>query len=518
YREYDEATDSYSPGSPWGVNGPETRRIYNVWKYGIRSAAVNGGIYGGWALGGDAFITNGVQVFSAPAGETVYRLHHYAYQSSGFDPRTAWCGPGVIGDSVVVNTNLNGNATNLLASVDTRGYNDYDEFLVMTFFAQSGRSVLNRNQFSTDGSGAAISPIDITPIVNSSDMNLTTFWGRYCTNPNDPDTDLDGIPDGWELYIMSGPRDGSTFKFPGPISEFSPLLSYRMIEDADPDKDGLSEADEFSSTSSAKVYESVSQTIVNRNPAWTNKMLPSDPWNPDTDDDGLKDGEEANHFVYGNATAPGAGGGLNPLSWDTDEDGLPDPWEVQYAGRYTAGATTTSERTEVSADGATTNKVTIVAREDGSWSGGMDGSVKDAFLDYDFDGLLNFQEYLVNAMRCFRYDDPVSGWQNEYFDEEELALIIAEIEAGDNTGWNNFWYHRLIDEQNEFGLYNPHLVDGTHDNGAGWFSLCTNEWDRAVGGYYMFPDGVYHDLSRPPDKYKEGDTIYNRFTWKYKES
>lgn len=518
YREYDEATDSYSPGSPWGVNGPETRRIYNVWKYGIRSAAVNGGIYGGWALGGDAFITNGVQVFSAPAGETVYRLHHYAYQSSGFDPRTAWCGPGVIGDSVVGNTNLNGNATNLLKSVDTRGYNDYDEFLVMTFFAQSGRSVLNRNQFSIDGSGAAISPIDITPIVNSSDMNLTTFWGRYCTNPNDPDTDLDGIPDGWELYIMSGPRKGSTFKYPGPISEFSPLLSYRMIEDADPDKDGLSEADEFSSTFSAKVYESVSQTIVNRNPAWTNKMLPSDPWNPDTDDDGLSDGEEANHFVYGNAAKPGAGGGLNPLSWDTDEDGLPDPWEVQYAGSYTAGATTTSERTEVSADGATTNKVTIVARGDGSWSGGMDGSVKDALLDYDFDGLLNFQEYLVNAMRCFRYDDPVSGWQNEYFDEEELALVIAEIKAGDNTGWNNFWYHRLIDEQNEFGLYNPHLVNGTHDNGAGWFSLCTNEWDRAVGGYYMFPDGVYHDLSRPPDKYKEGDCIYNRFTWKYKES
>ena len=46
---------------------------------------------------------------------------------------------------------------------------------------------------------------------------------------------------------------------------------------------------------------------------------------------------ERSYFLYGDATAPGTGGGLNPLSWDTDQDGLPDEWEIAFAGTYTPG-------------------------------------------------------------------------------------------------------------------------------------------------------------------------------------
>jgi hypothetical protein len=49
------------------------------------------------------------------------------------------------------------------------------------------------------------------------------------------------------------------------------------------------------------------------------------PRNADSDNDGLKDGEEdANHNGITD------GGETNPCSADTDRDGLPDGWERQY--------------------------------------------------------------------------------------------------------------------------------------------------------------------------------------------
>ena len=49
-----------------------------------------------------------------------------------------------------------------------------------------------------------------------------------------------------------------------------------------------------------------------------------------------------------------------------------------------------------------TNTTVSVTRAGGTWSGGMDGTVNDATLDYDHDGLQNWQEYLVGTMRCWR--------------------------------------------------------------------------------------------------------------------
>ena len=50
----------------------------------------------------------------------------------------------------------------------------------------------------------------------------------------------------------------------------------------------------------------------------------TDPCNPDTDDDGLTDGDEINHPVFAC---------LDPLYWDSDGDGLPDKFEVDNSDR-----------------------------------------------------------------------------------------------------------------------------------------------------------------------------------------
>jgi hypothetical protein len=85
------------------------------------------------------------------------------------------------------------------------------------------------------------------------------------------DLDLDGLPDDWEKW------------------RFGNLASNA---NGDLDGDGLSNLEEF-------VHE-------------------TDPNSPDSDFDGLSDGDEVNIH------------GTDPLKWDSDGDTLPDAWEVQY--------------------------------------------------------------------------------------------------------------------------------------------------------------------------------------------
>ncbi len=500
-------------------------RAYHVWQYGRKGIlSVKDPLYGAWALSGEAFPENGRTVLKLPTPATVAAYHNLCYSFHGFDPRTAWTGKNDIGlDWAIADTTLTGAATNSMSAVNTRAYNDYDEFLVFAYFVNNSRAglAIDAAEYPT-----VLLPADYTP---RRDYPWQTIWAEFCSNAYDPDTDQDGVPDGWELYIMGGPdwsnaKKGllSMLALPGPVSPWSPLFALGNVEKKDGDGDGLDERGEFSAVNSVKAYEEVSSTITMVSPYWTNKAMPTDPWNSDTDGDGISDGAEESEFAYGEPEKPGAGGGLNPLSWDTDGDGLPDPWEVQYAGVFVAGETTSSTTTSVDENG-TTNVTVSVSRANGTWSGGMDGTTNDATLDYDYDGLLNWQEYMVNCMRHFRYDDTTSIWQQNMFDYIELNEVYVNfVLYGDVDSWNKWWGQRLVDEQNYEGQFNPHLIGGAFDNGSCWFSLCTNKWDTASGGWYMFYDGVYHDLSNPPERYhvKVGDKVikYNRFSWKLKEA
>jgi hypothetical protein len=405
-------------------------------------------------------------------------MHYQVYQHCGFNPFTAVDALPVEHTNTVVNT---------------KKFTNYDEYMLMTFLAREGL-------------------IAESDLVATKDEPWSTLWSKYTTSPVNADSDEDGTPDGWELYTIyamgESPR-GWELETAGSIGS---LETWYPDQNNGGDSDGLTFAEEFSGIRSVACYPDCS-TITLRKPEWRNKAWPTDPWNSDTDGDGINDATEGTMFLYGDAGT--AGGGLNPLSWDTDGDGLPDPWEVEFAGTWTVGGTTTiTNIVQVSATG-----VTNIISSNITWNDdGMDGTVDDAMKDYDHDGLANWQEYMVGAMRCWRYDDPISHWGMHSFDPG------MDIPAPGTEEWNEFWYQRLVDDQNngnssnkgrngyqETEYYNPRLCSGTFDAGV-YFSRCTNTWDSAYGKYYMFYDGIYHDLTEK--KYKIGEEMYNRFEYK----
>ena len=409
-------------------------------------------------------------------------IHFDVYHEFGFDPRTGWNFP-----IVWVGHLVNG-----------REFTARDEFLTQAFFYHKG------------GLGRE----DLVP---TREKPWATLWEQQSTSPESADTDSDGMPDGWELYMMAGPPEQKP-EIPSkgadlaprpqcsPRWMYGPLESFEKIANtlaADPDGDGLDWPHEYSGVESCDKYADC-PTITLLQPEWQNKWWPTDPWAEDTDGDGLKDGEEGQKFIYGSATHVSPdfedtvpGGGLNPLSWDTDCDGLPDPWEDEFAG--TPKTTPASSETTVSPEGVTN---TLLIAASATWNDdGMDGTVHDSMKDYDKDGLANWQEYMVGAMRCWRYDDTVSPWV-----QHKIPLTSSD-HPSDST-----LYEILANW--EGAKFNPGFK-GFHFSPAVYFSCANNAFEqgngfggKVYGHFYMFKDGIYHDLKDMVDDH--GNNRYTR--------
>ncbi|MDO4527283.1 MAG: hypothetical protein Q4C03_00650, partial [bacterium] len=144
-------------------------------------------------------------------------------------------------------------------------------------------------------------------------------------DPTKADTNDDGIPDGWALYVG--------FEAVGASGADNEPQSDDPLDD-----DGLTALEEFQQNG--------------------NKIYATDPNNPDTDLDGIWDGDEV-------------AADLNPTSLDTDGDLISDTYEY-YWNKQGAAISATDPA--------------------------------DFDLDLDGDGLSNYHEYMTGLFRHFRYD------------------------------------------------------------------------------------------------------------------
>lgn len=600
----DEAPDTSTTTSFGFVTfSADVKDSMTAWPYGraVNTATTGSNLAN---IGGFGFLAIG-RYQDAPYGkplaalpeedDTIAYLHHQVYQEFGFDPRTAWNANTPLGvrwgksdsgseEGEAMANNVNAEFPYVGIATRTREYTLYDEFLVLSFFLNGQPSA---------------SAMEVRP---SAANPWYTIWSRYTTNGRGPneaatlresehykgreaingspdengaDTDADGVPDGWELYVMSGPKryDNKTkkyyFRSPAPyddgfMSSFGPFVPSAKLasetdnnatdgeETAGGDNDGLTEYREFAGTDTTLYYAKYSTTVVRpeEDAKWLNKFFPTDPWDSDTDDDGITDKNEAagsgergkgHGFVYGAPADDGKlmtipGGGLNPLTVDTDFDGLPDGWEWQFNGETIySGADPTYVKVDGAAvgnpleglvdgmDGTVPDAYNVVngsIEDDGSFGTSTlsrtDGSKEFAKVnrDYDRDGLENWQEYMAGTMRCWRYDDILTPWEiipdELYWNAAgafapDYAAInarygapgedVVDTSAADG-GDGEFWYKTLVDRSSP--IYNPRLlsnqVPGDH-----YLSRVDNGWDLVYrddelgGSYYYFKDRIDDD-------------------------
>jgi len=331
-------------------------------------------------------------------------IHDQVHAAFGFDPRTAWFknADGFVADrwNPQINTELSPTDSTGVA-VDTDPYCNYDEYLVMLYRSDFGVEYPDDGAFDanniwatfqnyTTAPSVVYALTDIEAILNSSNETGTAYSEGAAANltataniaeylaqafaqagsqksvrlGHGADTDGDGVPDGWELYVGRNPNSAPNLK----SLEGYARSEWDWEEMWLGTSDKLGYAAEYAGTDSCNAYKNC-ESIYKNHPGlknnWFNKFFPTNPNSLDTDGDGIMDGYEGLAwraswsnggetylvgstragltFIYGNPseefgdlsgtiTCCLRGGGMNPLTVDTDIDGLPDAWEMTYAG------------------------------------------------------------------------------------------------------------------------------------------------------------------------------------------
>jgi hypothetical protein len=146
------------------------------------------------------------------------------------------------------------------------------------------------------------------------------------TGGNSPwfDRDYDGMPDLWEIYYDLDMNDPADALLDGDSDGF--INRYEYFNGTDPDTPDIVDSDGDGLLDGEE------------------NILGTDPLNPDTDGDGLNDGDEVNTHGTDPLKADTDGDGINDndevnvyltsaTNWDTDGDLIPDLYEVLNTGQ-----------------------------------------------------------------------------------------------------------------------------------------------------------------------------------------
>ena len=426
----------------------------------------------------DASVTPGV------ATGTVSLYHYQVYNYYGFSPRTGWRGAWSNGTLSPTGRWLeNGSPLTAGTPDNTQPYTALNEFRLVKYRYITGFANYANDKKAIDDADDKVqkrTDILIARTTNGGVALDEKAVGErtFAAKVHGADTDSDGVPDGWELYVGVDPNI--------PYTDTEHETLYNAIRQLDAG-DGLALAAEFAGTDSTLGYQAC-ETIYANHPDnesgcmyhWYNKFFPTDPRSSDTDGDGVEDsvehtdwsrpwtynrwangktakidgkGIQAHHkTIYGNPYDAGTrhirGGGCNPCSIDTDEDGLPDAWEHQYAGVVFQGGDIAEDSltTEGTIDPSFYDDIRAAASAYNVGSNtyyvcmGQDGTYPDAFTDvsrglnsadWDGDGLENGQEYMIQAMRHLRYDDSITPLMGR--DSAAFNSATGKVEPG---AWN----------------------------------------------------------------------------------
>ncbi len=185
---------------------------------------------------------------------------------------------------------------------------------------------------SQNGQTSAADTTTFTVVVDPSDPDgdglPTVQEGPIGTNPNDPDSDDDGLSDGVEVTThgtlpLNPDTDGDGLLDGAEVNTHGtdPL-------DADTDNDGLSDGQEVEGVKIRERFEICGKKAKKSITVTTNPLV------KDTDKDGLSDGKEVKGYKIKQKVETRKGSFVigktrsNPTKKDTDRDGLKDKAEV----------------------------------------------------------------------------------------------------------------------------------------------------------------------------------------------
>ena len=212
------------------------------------------------------------------------------------------------GDDAKVGTNPL-NMSDSASDLDDDGLTNAQEYGVQRLVGGSlVPNPTNPNRKDSDGDGLSDKQ-ELEATYGATHINPTLPVGYQGSNPNEVDSDGDKIPDSIEDANHNGKVDVDAN---GKLLETHPLM-------ANTDNDGLLDRSEDQNLDGVfgKVGKDGKVTgDMNDNGTFEYGTDETDPRNPDTDGDGLKDGFETSQK------------GTNPLLVDTDGDGLSDPIEL----------------------------------------------------------------------------------------------------------------------------------------------------------------------------------------------